>query len=320
MTGRIARTRRISAGFVGLAKASQFGTVVLGLGLIVAPLAALSRVATAARLIEPDSPQDRVFTWLLWAGVTLGVVHFTCACWRGGRLRHFLWPAPIKMLHFLRGIVTFRGVYGQMRDLVWNYLVSLRLPYYFWLGLRGALGALAWLVLPVTLIILGRQVPAVGFLGGLLCAIVLLYLPFLQARFAAENRWRALFEVRAVRRLYCRAPIAFFISQFLTLLLGIPLYLFKVELIAPDAVWLACLFFVAFTWPARVAVGWALARAERRELPRLFVWRWSMRPLMLVVAGAYVGFTFLTQFFSWHGPASLYAQHPFLLPVPFLGN
>jgi hypothetical protein len=318
--GRIARQRRVAAGFIGLEKATQFGTIVAGLVLIVAPLAVISRLATSARLIEPWSPSDVFLTRLLWVGVTLGVLHFTCACWRGGRLRHFLWPAPTKMAKFVWGLVTLGPVYAETRDLVWNYLASLRLPYYFWLGLRGALGALLWLVLPVTLIVLGRQVPALGFIGGLLCAIVLLYLPFLQGRFAAENRFRAFREMRAVRQLFVRAPVAFFVAQFLTLLLGVPLYLFKVEMLAPDAVWLACLVFVAFSWPARFAVGWALARSERRERPRSAVWRWSMRVAMLVVAVAYVGFIYLTQFTSWHGAASLYAQHPFLLPVPFLGN
>jgi hypothetical protein len=38
---------------------------------------------------------------------------------------------------------------------------------------------------------------------------VLLYVPFLQVRFAAENRFRTFFEVSAVRAAFKRAPWAF---------------------------------------------------------------------------------------------------------------
>ena len=40
---------------------------------------------------------------------------------------------------------------------------------------------------------------------------------------------------------------------------------------------------------------------------------------MLPVAIAYAAIVYFTQFTSWHGIASLYEQHAFLVPVPFLG-
>ena len=40
---------------------------------------------------------------------------------------------------------------------------------------------------------------------------------------------------------------------------------------------------------------------------------------MLPAAALYVLFLTLTQYTSWEGAASLYEQHAFLLPVPFMG-
>src|SRR5205807_807730 len=117
--------------------------------------------------------------------------------------------------------------------------VSLRLPYYFWLGFRGFIGALAWLALPVTLLALGRAdfrgAPLLGFIGALLLAVVVLYLPFLQMQLASTNRLRAVFDLRAVRAAYCRAPWAFAFSFTATLLFALPLYLLKIELVPREA-------------------------------------------------------------------------------------
>jgi hypothetical protein len=40
---------------------------------------------------------------------------------------------------------------------------------------------------------------------------------------------------------------------------------------------------------------------------------------MLPIASIYVLIVFLAQYVSWGGFWSLYEQHAFLLPVPFLG-
>jgi hypothetical protein len=41
---------------------------------------------------------------------------------------------------------------------------------------------------------------------------------------------------------------------------------------------------------------------------------------MLPVAGAYVFITFFSVYVAWDGLKSLFGQHAFLLPTPFLGN
>ena len=40
---------------------------------------------------------------------------------------------------------------------------------------------------------------------------------------------------------------------------------------------------------------------------------------MVPAAIVYAAIVYFTQFTSWYGIASLYEQHAFLLPVPFLG-
>ncbi|HET6879087.1 MAG TPA: hypothetical protein VFI31_02965 [Pirellulales bacterium] len=314
-SGRIARTGRLRDGFVGVRKASRLGSLVFGAWLVLLPLRLVSTLATSARLIDPDSRAARGWSTALWVCTALAVIHIVGACWRGGRLRHFLWPRPIRTLRSL----FERGAYSRARDGVWDFVVGLRLPYYFWLGLRGFAGGLVWLFIPITLLAAGQKAPPIGFLGALALMWVLLYLPFLQARFAAENRFRAQFEVAEVRKLFRRAPILFWLSLFCTLLFALPLYLLKIEIVPREAAWLPSLVFVVFIFPARLLTGWSCGLARRRSKNRNFFVRQAARLAMLPVVAFYVFIAFFTQYTSWHGVASLYEQHAFLVPVPFLG-
>jgi hypothetical protein len=243
------------------------------------------------------------------------------ACFRGGKLRHFFWPAPLQFWRrWKKG-----GIYEEAREKVWQALTRWRLPYYFWLGLRGFTGALLWLFLPTTLLIAASRVDdhglgvLIGLVGAASLALVLLYLPFLQANFAADGQWRSMFQIGRVRAGFRKAPIAHWIALLFTLVLAIPLYLLKAELIPREAAWLPSLFFIAFILPARWCVGWALARTRRRETPRHFVFRSLARCAAVPVVLIYVIIVYFTQYISWYGGLSLYEQHAFLLPVPFLG-
>jgi hypothetical protein len=199
-------------------------------------------------------------------------------------------------------------------------VTSLRLPAYFRLGVLGLVGTLAWLVVPVTLVALGQRVPPLSLLGGLLMGLVALVLPWLQAHFAAEGRFAALFECGAVRQRFKRAPWAFALTLLMTAVLAMPLYILKVEMIPRETVWLPSLVFLAFIFPARVLTGWAYSRGARRELPRHWVFRAMGWLVMLPTAAFYALFVFLSQYTAWNGIASLYEQHAFLMPVPFLGR
>ncbi len=209
------------------------------------------------------------------------------------------------------------GLYAEARDRLWNTVVALRLPYYFWLGVRGFVGAFLWLIVPLLLLAQGHRVPVLGVLGGVLLAGVVLYVPFLQVRFARDNRFRAFREVRQVRAAFRRAPLAFALALWIHLLFAMPLYLLKIEVIPRDLVFLEGLVFLLFIFPARLLGGWAYARGANRGVPRHWVARWIGRLALVPVVVAYVLVVFTSPHLGWHGIASLYEQHAFLLPVPF---
>jgi hypothetical protein len=318
VAGRIARTGRLREGFIGIRQAARVGGIVGGSWLVLLPLRFVASLAGSAELIDPGGPVAR--GWRIAATVlavlTLG--HIILACARGGRLRYFIW-LPGNLMWLVRR--WRRGGYFQAaRNAVWGFVVGLRLPYYFWLGVRGFVGSLAWLAVPVTMIGIGRQVPLVGFLGALALGIVVLYLPFLQVRFAHEHRFAALFSVCEVRARFRRAPCAFALALFVTLAFALPLCLLRIEMIPREAAWLPSIFFIVFFFPARIFTGWAYARAGRREQPRHWFFRWTMRLAMLPVAALYVIVVFFAQYTAWEGILSLYEQHAFLLPVPFIGG
>lgn len=314
-SGRVARTGRLRDGFVGVRKAARVGSIVFGSWLVMLPLRFTSAMAGAAKLIEPGSRADRGWSAALTLLTVLTVAHIVGACWRGGRLRHFLWPRPIRLLRDL----FQRGAYTRTRDATWQFVVSLRLPYYFWLGLRGFVGGLLWLFLPISLMASGTKAPLLGFIGALWLMGVLLYLPFVQTRFAAENRFRAMFSVRGARQWFRRAPVMFWLSLVGTLLFALPLYLLKIEIVPREAAWLPSLLFVVFIFPARLLTGWSCGYAARRPRNRNWFLRQLARLAMIPVVAFYVFLVFFTQYTSWHGVASLYEQHAFLVPVPFLG-
>jgi hypothetical protein len=314
--GRVARTGRWRDALIGVRRAARLGSMAIGGALWLLPVRFLASWATSAELIDPGGPIARRWRFGLLVLSTLVVLHIVAACARGGRLRDFFWPfaAPAWLLRAGRGRVS----YAAARDAVWEFLTALRLPHYFRLGLLGFVGTLAWLLLPVSLIALGRRFPLAGFLGGFLLAVVALALPFLQIRFVVENRFTALFEYRAVRHRFQRAPWAFATAAFLTLSFAIPLYLLKIEMIPRETAWLPSLVFLGFIVPARTLSGWAYARSVRRDQPRHALFRWTSRLVMLATGLAYALIVFFTQFTAWQGIWSLYEQHAFLLPVPFL--
>jgi hypothetical protein len=312
--GRVARSGRLRDGLIGVRAAARVGGVAVAAGVLWLLLYGVSVVAESARIIDPAGATARVWEGVLTLMMVTYVLHVVGALVAGGRLRHFLNPLGIPWLglRLLRG-----GLYGECRDRLYAAVTGLRLTYYFGLGFRGYVGALLWLMVPLTLLGLGHRHPAVGVLGGVLLGVVLLYLPFLQARFARENRLRAYRELRTVRHDFRRAPLAFTFALWVQLLAASPLYLLKIEAIPRDLIFLEGFVFLAFMFPARLVVGWAYSRATKRQEPRHFVWRWAGRLAGLPVVFAYVLVVFFSQHLSWHGVSSLYEQHAFLLPVPF---
>jgi hypothetical protein len=324
--GRIGRSGRLRDAFPGVRVAARLGGIVLGSLPWLTAWGYLGDVLIDAQLIDPMSAQTQALGLLGLACTVLIPLHIALAISRGGRLRYFFWP---NFLWFVR-LISRGGYFREAWTSTVSFVRGLRLPHYFWLGLRGYLGAGALLLVPSTLYATGQlldpQLPLdasngitlITFLVGLvLMAVVLLYVPFLQVHFAAENRFRAMFELGMVRERFRRAPIAFFFAFVFTLLLALPLYLFKIEVVPRDALWLPALVFIVTIFPVKVMCGWAYGRAGRRLTRAHFFFRFVCRILMLPVALFYALFVFFTQYTGWHGVLSLYEHHAFLLPVPF---
>jgi len=315
-SARVGRSGRWRDALFGVRQATRIGGVIVGCAAPLVVLHLISSLHISAELIDPGGRVARNWHTALVVLSSFTALHLALACARGGRLRHFFWPfaGPFWLIRRLRQ----GGLYRELRDGLWDFVVALRLPYLFWLGVRGFAAAFCWLVIPITLIAAGRQAPALGFLGGGLLAIVILYVPFLQVHFAVHRRFTVAFDIRGVRRLFGKAPWAFAISLLVTLAFALPLYLLKIEMIPREAAWLPGVVFIVFIFPARVLAGWSYGRACCRDTPRHGFFRWTGRLAMLATSLVYVVVIYFTQFITWGGIQSLYEQHAFLLPVPFL--
>ena len=320
-TARIIRSGRLRDGFVGIPLAARIGSVLGGTFFCSLPIRFFSSLWYSSFLLNGDTLETRGLRLFVFLLALATVIHIAWATFRGGKIRHFLWPAPLKLYRRLRQ----GGIYTEASNRLLAFTKRLRLGHLFSLGWRGFLGASLYLFLPVTMMALAPQIPEEGvaglvaFAGGIALCLALVYVPFAQSELAVTHRFRSQFQLSTLRRQFRHAPVAHWFALVLTLLLALPLYLLKAELIPREAAWLPSLVFVTFMYPARLMVGWAVARAKRRKSPRHWLFRWSAWLGLFPVAAIYALIVYGTQFTSWYGPSSLYEQHAFLVPVPFLG-
>jgi len=316
---RVAQGERWRDCFPGLDVFARLGSIAFGLWLMLWAPRLLASLARDAALIDPNGSTA---TTLRVASITLAVLlglHAAAAMARGGRMRHMLIPRPIKEVVALRNLLTPSG-YRQARDAVWAAAVSLQLPHLAKTGLLGFVAAAVWLLVPTTLLAAGSSTPILAIAGWLTMAVVVFYLPFLQLRVAQTQRLSALMDVETIRRAQAGAPLASALALGLSVTFALPLYLLKLELIPREAMWLPGIVFVALMLPARIACALALRRGLARETPRHRVWRVAGRLAVIPIVGGYAIALYFTQYLSWYGSWSLYEQHLFLLPVPFLGG
>ncbi len=350
VSGRIARERRFTAGLIGIQTAGKLGGIALGIWLVTMPLRLTSSLVESAWLVGGLEAGGGIFAVHLLVMV-LVTLHILRAFYRGARLWHFLWPFPSPLVLLQRigrcirllprqpavckalssqanqATATWppRGwfgsllrlplrLYSQAFEAFWWWFDELRPMYYLSLGLRGFLAAWVWLLLPVSLLAAGHDNPGLGIIGGLLLGILVLYLPFLEVRFAEENRLAAIFDVQTVRRQFRRAPCAFWLGFTVTLLAALPLYLAYVEYPPQQILWLPGLICVVFMWPARLLCGWAVARAELTPSVQHWSICWLARLAMVPVAAFYVLAVFFAQYVTQDGRMNLYDQHAFVMP------
>lgn len=322
--GRVARSGRIRTAFPLLPFAPRIGSIVLGVSgwlLVVRLIADRAAVATQ---INPASQGQEGFKFVL--SVAIGI-HLCLALARGGTIGCFLRPLK-NVLWFLKR--RREGDYWQEANQnISMFVKGMRLKHHFWLGLRGFAGAFIWLVIPTALLAVasrpeGPQV-LVTILGGICLIVAFAWVPFLQVRFAAEQRFSAMFELRTIRDLYRYASWSWLLAIVLTYVLAFPLFLAKVELPPNDLVWLVTLIFVVSVYLTKVVTGWAYHRALRKRADSIAAG--TKRPkyapllgsgLMVPVLTIYVFAVFFSQAFGRHGKLTLFEHHAFLLPAPFL--
>jgi hypothetical protein len=309
--GDMARTGSPSVAFRLRLISPRLATILLGVGLCLAPLAFVAGLAADARLLHPGSPADRrlhavvrVLAPLLWAHICLALV-------AGGRLGAFL--RPIRNLrHCLKGNAA-EELTGRVRR-TWK---ALEVGRHLWLGIRGFAGSFLWLLVPTILFAAGDDLrpPPKGVVlaGGVLLMLVLSWVPFLQAHFVVEGDMRAFTHVGYIRGLFRRAPWAFVVALAATLALTFPLYVLKILVPPEDGLWLITPLFILALTPGKVLVGWAYHRAKAYGNERGWFSCLSARLALLGLMAAYVYALFFTRFVDAHGRGVLFEHHAFLL-------
>lgn len=319
--GRVARTGKLRYAMPLLALAPKLGSIAAGTWFWCWMVRLAGDATSDVRLIAPGTAIAAAWRVGLLLFSVAVAVHLVLAIARGGQLRLFFWPPPLNAWWLWKQFQ--KGDYlNNAEKAVSEFIAALRLRHHFWLGFRGFLFAFAWLLVPTALFSALRDTSKPGqvlltLIGGALLIVVLSWVPFLQAHFAAEQRSRAMFELKTIRELYRRAPIAMSLSIIVLYALSLPLYLFKIVQLPQDVYWLLTPIFIASIYPAKILIGWAYSRANRKEKRAWVIVRW---PLWLAVApllGVYVFILFFTPAIGAAGRAVLFQHHGILLPWPF---
>jgi hypothetical protein len=306
----------------GIGTAGRLGVFLLIASILYLPVLLVADLAYSMQLLEPGSTKalgwqlSSGFLWMAWC------LHVAWAAARGGRWWHLLWPAPIRFVK--QGWRP--GVWKQSLDDFYQLLLSMQLPRLWWLGARATVAALLFLAIPCSLMIIGQRAqelpvaPFLGVLGAIGMVAVMFTLPFLQIEFARQGRLKGFLEFGKVRQRFRMAPMAHTIALVLLCVLSIPLYLLRIEAVPQEILWAPSIIFASLMLPAKLFLGWAIGRADRKIVAGQRVSRWWVRfPCRIVgLAGVllYVGSLYVAQLVAGQGAWVMYFQHAFLVPNP----
>lgn len=318
--GRVARTGKLTYAGPWLVVASRIGSIAVGTWFCLLLISTVAAAATDAALIAPGS--QVASNWDIArriVAVVLGV-HLLAAVARGGNLGAFF--RPIRNLRWVSRELWSGRYWTQASAICREFLMALRLPEHFWLGVSGYLGTFLWLLLPTVLFAALRDITKPGqilvtLIGGACLIPVLAWTPFLQAHYAAEGRISAFKELRTVRRLFTRAPLTWTLTTIALYLLALPLYLLKIAAPPQDAMWFVTLIFIATIYPAKMLIGWAYGIARRRENAASAWWCWPCRLILVPLLAIYLFLVFFTPAIGAAGRRVLFEHHALLLPTPF---
>lgn len=325
VSGRLKSGVKLRDSLPQLREAGVVGMAVIAIFIAALPTRLLTHWESVAQVIDAYSEQAKFLRVAAMTSSAIATFYLIWAWIRGATLRSYLWPQPKR---FFREAWRWK-TWKDAPDRLWEFTASFDLLRYFWLGLRGAIGTLIWLSPSVIIIFAFREgetglAGLLGFVAILCLAFSLLYLPMLQAHFASENRLTAIFERKKIRKLFRASPWSYLMAMVFALFITpIPLYLLKIEATPKEVVWLPCLVFIAFILPAKIAIGLALRRAERKQPQENWfgkVSRMTARMGILSVVTIYVIFVYVSQYTSWDGLLTWIQQHAILIPVPFLSG
>ncbi|MBT5020366.1 MAG: DUF4013 domain-containing protein, partial [Planctomicrobium sp.] len=291
--GRVAKSGRFRDGFPLLHVAPRLVTIAGGIWLFLLPLRFLAGFAADAHLIDSGSQSDVGLHLGLNVAWVLVSLHLILALARGGTFWCFV--RPFKNFFWLIRQLRAGNYLSTADQQIQEFVQRLEIRKHYWLGLRGFAVAFIWLLLPTALYTIAEDPEGLQILltiiGGFLLTVTLSWVPFLQARFAAEDRFAAGFQLREIRSLYSYAPIVWSLAVVGLYLMSLPLYLFKAFLLPQDAMWPITFIFVLSIYPTRLITGWAYQRAvQKRAADRRSHWivRWLMGGTLIPVLGIYV--------------------------------
>ncbi len=321
--GNVARTGQWWRAMPQLPALARLGTISIGCIAWLFPVWYMADAARDAALIAPHAGTTTLrFVGLIGLAI-LVAIHLVIAMGCGGSAGCFF--RPIKNIRSFVADLRRGDYWERAQRAVLDFLRVMRLPQRLWIGTCGFFGTLAWLVGP-SLLLAALQDPAnslqqlLTLWGGLSLIPVLAWLPFLQARSSAENRWRGIFELGAVRELFRHAPLAWLIAIVVLYGSAVPLYFYsfwmKMQLQPHRGILDLTLISVVTTYPGRMLVGWAYHRAVHRPVA-WSGWGWFVRPVLAGLLGAFIYLLFLSSITAEFGRHWLNQHHALLLPIPW---
>ncbi len=324
--GRRARGESMADTLRLFSVAPRLGALLVGATPWMLLLTVLWGLAADAAIIDPTSPSTAAVRTIATVVSAITVLHLGLAAYRGGRLLDYAWPPG--HLWWLARQLWRRGPKVEPLDARARLLAPFRAlrdelqpVTAAKLALRATIAALIWLGPPSLLLAIGQAAAPFGLplaLGSAIAsAVVLGWLPFLQARLAAENRLSAAFELRSVRTLIGRAPLSWMVAVLVTYVATLPVFVLRIFIEPDHAPTLFALVLLGTQFPARMAAGEAYRRAQSRPQPAWGPLRWLSTALVMPALAVYVVLVFGTPFIDASGRSALLSNPAYAIPWGF---
>ena len=318
--GRVVRSGRLRDGIPFAGALPRLGAIVVGSWLWLLVIRLVTQAAADAAIIDPGGPTARMWAIVRIATCLIVGFHLVATLFAGGSFVSFF--RPLRNGRRLLAATRAGTAWSTASESLARVIDAIQPGHLFSLGLRGFLGTFLWLLIPTLLFSTLRDTTKPGqvlvtLAGAILLATVLAWVPFLQARFAAEQRLAVFRDLGAVRELWRRAPVVMLLALVILYGLSLPLYLFKIVAAPRDAVLFLTPIFILTIYPARLAVGWATHRAQARPARRWILLRWPVAAVLLPLLALYVFLLFFTPAIDAFGRRALFDHHALLIPTPF---